>query len=156
MELLEKINAGEIPSREEISALKFESAQQAVAEIRRLYTNNKLMKAWKCTSPTVSKFFESYQVSKTKGNNILVGQAAINHLNKNRKTTEVSKIGSLNQNPLLHEMESNPNSEIFPRDTGAPAVFKDTSVAPKINIPQKSRSENGSYYYHINLKESTL
>ena len=156
MELLEKIKAGVIPSREEISALEFGSAQKAAAEIRRLYKNNTLIKVWKCTSPTISKFFENFQVAKTKGNNILVGQAAIDHLNKNRKTARRPKVSSFNQNLPLPAMEDISNSDVFLSVTESPDVVAGVPIAPKINILKKFESENGSYYYYINLEESTL
>jgi len=93
-ELLEKIKLGEIPSKSEFEALDFESSQKALAELRRLHTNFAIIKNWKCSSGGLSSFFEKMQVAKIKkGNSILIGQAAVDHLNKNKVARGLPKIG---------------------------------------------------------------
>jgi len=93
-ELLEKIKQGEIPSKAEFEALDFESSQKALAELRRLHTNFAIMKSWKCSSNSLSVFFEKMQVARTKkGNSILIGQSAVDYLNKNKVARGLPKIG---------------------------------------------------------------
>ena len=94
-ELLEKIKQGEIPSKAELEALDFESCQKATAELRRLHTNSEIIKNWKCTSTFLSSFFQTLQIAKIKGN-ILVGQTAIDHLNKIKTARGLPKIGEDN------------------------------------------------------------
>jgi len=93
-EFLEKIKSGEIPPKSEFEALDFESSQKALAELRRLHTNFEIMKKWKCSSGGLSLFFEKMQVAKIKkGNSILIGQSAVDYLNKNKVARGLPKIG---------------------------------------------------------------
>jgi len=88
-----KIN-GEIPDKSEFEALDFESSQKALAELRRLHTNFEITKQWKCSSVSLSSYFLTMQVAKSKkGNNIFVGQAAIDYLNNERTTKGLPEIG---------------------------------------------------------------
>ena len=104
MEMLNRIANGEIPSREEISSLEFSSAQRAAAEIRRLHNNVEIVKEWKCTSQNVSNFFRKYQVAKAK-NNVLVGQAAIEHWHRINESRGLTSNDSDKQNLSLQAME---------------------------------------------------
>jgi len=125
MEMLEKISTGDIPSREELNALEFSSAQKAVAEIRRLHNNVELIKAWKCAPQTVSKFLEEYQVAKTKGNNILVGKPAVDYLNKNRLSRGLQPIHNLPLQAMEIALSSDDSTKTKERTNAAtvpPAV----------------------------------
>ncbi len=84
MEILERIKKGEIPPRADFEVLEFKDGQRAAAELRRLHKNSEILAAWKCSTALVSSFFSKFEVAKTKGRTILVGQAAIEHLNKLR------------------------------------------------------------------------
>ncbi|KLU63320.1 hypothetical protein CEB3_c03000 [Peptococcaceae bacterium CEB3] len=84
MELLERILKGEIPPREDFDALDFKDAQKAAAELRRLHKNREIMDAWKCPPAVVSSFFGKYEVVRIRGNNVLVGPAAVEHLDRLR------------------------------------------------------------------------
>lgn len=109
-ELIERINQGEIPLKSEFEELDFENRQKAVAELRRLHTNSEIIEVWKCASATLSAtlsyFFEKMQVAKSKGNNILVGQAAVDFLNKGRTTRGMTKLKEEN-----NEVVSNVTNE---------------------------------------------
>ncbi|KLU61759.1 hypothetical protein CEB3_c19380 [Peptococcaceae bacterium CEB3] len=84
MEILERILKGEIPTREDFDALDFKDAQKAAAELRRLHKNKEIMDAWKCPPAAVSSFFGKYEVVRIRGNNVLVGPAAVEHLDRLR------------------------------------------------------------------------
>lgn len=135
MELLNRISEGEIPAREEFDALEFSSAQEAVAEVRRLHNNVELIKAWKCAPPTVSRFFEKYQVAKAKGNNVLIGQAAVDYLKKNRQTRGLS-----NNSPEKSNEEDNISikameialSNINPSESIAPVTVNNKPPVPPL------------------------
>lgn len=89
--LIDRIKTGEIPLKAEFEALDFEGSQTAVAEMRRLHTNAEIYDTWKCAPTSLRAFFEEVQVAKTKGNTILVGQAAVDFLNKLRDKRNASK-----------------------------------------------------------------
>ncbi|KLU59287.1 hypothetical protein CEB3_c42730 [Peptococcaceae bacterium CEB3] len=96
MDILERILKGEIPPRNDFDALDFKDAQKAAAELRRLHKNQEILDAWKCSPATVSSFFGKYEVVRIRGNNVLVGPAAVEHLDKLRsdkhpKTPEVTE-----------------------------------------------------------------
>jgi len=91
--LLEQIKSGIIPPKAEFEALDFDNSQKSVAELRRLHTNSEIMKIWKCSSQSLGDFFQQMQVAKIKGGSVLVGQPAIDHLNKGRVTRGIPKIG---------------------------------------------------------------
>jgi len=95
-ELLEKINLGEIPPKQEFEALDFDNCQKSLAELRRLHTNHEIMKSWKCSSTSLSSFFAEMQVAKIKGGEILIGKSAVDFLNKGRITRGLPKIGEDN------------------------------------------------------------
>ena len=50
----------------------------------------------------IGRFFEKYQVAKAKGNNVLIGQAAVDYLKKNREAR-----GLANNNPEKSNGEEN-------------------------------------------------
>ncbi|SPF52662.1 hypothetical protein SBF1_600001 [Candidatus Desulfosporosinus infrequens] len=91
--LIEKIKTGEIPSRAEFDALDFIGSQTAAAEMRRLHTNAEICNSWKCSATSLSSFFAKMQVAKSKGNNVMVGQSAVDFRDKIRATRGVPKIG---------------------------------------------------------------
>ena len=91
--LIEKIQTGEIPTKAEFDALDFIGSQTAAAEMRRLHTNAEICDNWKCSPTTLSTFFVKMQVAKSKGNNVMVGQAAVDFRNKISATRGVPKIG---------------------------------------------------------------
>lgn len=89
MDMLERITKGVIPPLAEIEALGFDKAQQCIAELRRLYTNNTLGSAWRMKS-TVSQsdLFDKYMVAKTAGGQVIIGQAAIEYRKKHNRKGE--------------------------------------------------------------------
>jgi len=92
-ELLEKIKSGEIPPKSEFEALDFENSQKALAELRRLHTNHDIVKQWKCSSVSLNSYFLTMQVAKSKkGNNVFIGQSAIDYLNNERIAKGFPKI----------------------------------------------------------------
>jgi hypothetical protein len=90
--LMDKIKSGEIPSKAELEFLDFLGSQTATAEMRRLHTNAEICDNWKCSPTSLSAFFAKMQVAKSKGNNILVGQAAVDFRNKIKTTRSVPKL----------------------------------------------------------------
>ncbi|MDR3599684.1 MAG: hypothetical protein P4L49_04260 [Desulfosporosinus sp.] len=90
--LIDKIKSGEIPSKEEFKALDFLGGQTAAAELRRLHTNAEICDNWKCSPTTLSTFFIKMQVAKSKGNNVMVGQAAVDFRSKIKSMRGVAKI----------------------------------------------------------------
>jgi len=95
-ELLTKVIRGEIPPKVEFEALDFDDCQKATAELRRLHTNAEIMREWKIASQSLSNFFFKMQVDKIKGGQILIGQSAIDFINKGRKTRGMTLIGEEN------------------------------------------------------------
>lgn len=91
--LIDKIKSGEIPSKAEFEALDFLDSQTAAAEMRRIHTNAEICDNWKCSATSLSTFFVRMQVAKSKGNNVMVGQAAVDFRNKIRATRGMPKIG---------------------------------------------------------------
>jgi hypothetical protein len=74
-ELMNRIKNQEIPIKEEIEALPMEQGQKVVAELRRLYTNEELMVAWKFNSKKFNDFVNGkYRVRKTKYSTIIIGE----------------------------------------------------------------------------------
>jgi hypothetical protein len=90
--LIDKIKSGEIPSKAEFEALDFLGSQTAAAEMRRIHTNAEICDKWKCSPTTLSTFFAKIQVAKSKGNNVMVGQAAVDFRNRIKSTRGLSKI----------------------------------------------------------------
>ncbi|MDR3543105.1 MAG: hypothetical protein P4L69_19390 [Desulfosporosinus sp.] len=84
--LIERIRTGEIPTKAEFEALDFIGSQTAAAEMRRIHTNAEICERWKCSPTSLSTFFVKMQVAKSKGNNVMVGQAAVDFRNKIRAT----------------------------------------------------------------------
>jgi len=91
--LIEKIQTGEIPTKAEFEALDFIGSQTAAAVLRRLHTNAEICDTWKCSPSTLNTFFVKMQVAKTKGDNVMVGQAAVDFRNKIKNTRGVPKLG---------------------------------------------------------------
>lgn len=91
--LIDKIKSGEIPSKAEFEALDFLGSQTAAAEMRRIHTNAEICNNWNCSPTSLNTFFVKMQVAKSKGNNVMVGQAAVDFRNKIRTTRGVPKIG---------------------------------------------------------------
>jgi len=162
-ELLEKIKQGEIPSKAEFEALDFESSQKALAELRRLHTNFAIMKSWKCSSNSLSVFFEKMQVARTKkGNSILIGQAAVDHLNKNKVARGLPKIGEekakrpynrhVNVSQVNDSDESNVN-EVNVTSTPSIQTIKEVEVNNAlINIKRKFKTEDlGKFLERLTL-----
>lgn len=165
-ELLEKIKQGEIPSKAEFEALDFESSQKALAELRRLHTNFAIMKSWKCSSNSLSVFFEKMQVARTKkGNSILIGQAAVDHLNKNKVARGLPKIGEekakrpynrhVNVSQVNDSDESNVNEVDIKNVTSTPRIQTIKEVEVKnalINIKRKFKTEDlGKFLERLTL-----
>lgn len=141
-ELIERINKGEIPLKSEFEELDFENRQKAVAELRRLHTNSEIIEVWKCASATLSYFFEKMQVAKAKGNNILVGQAAIDFLNKGRTTRGMSKIKEEN-NEVISDSNKIKNEEVVIIHNSKPTLKEKEveNALPLININRKYKAE---------------
>jgi len=95
-ELLTKVIRGEVPPKSEFEALDFDDCQKVTAELRRLHTNAEIMKTWKISSQSLSNFFQKMEVAKIKGGQILIGQSAVDFINKGRATRGISKIGDNN------------------------------------------------------------
>ena len=165
-ELLEKIKLGEIPSKSEFEALDFESSQKALAELKRLHTNFAIIKNWKCSSGGLSSFFEKMQVAKIKkGNSILIGQAAVDHLNKNKVARGLPKIGEekakrpynrhVNVSQVNDSDESNVNEVDIKNVTSTPRIQTIKEVEVKnalINIKRKFKTEDlGKFLERLTL-----
>ena len=101
--LIEKIQTGEIPTKAEFDALDFIGSQAAAAELRRLHTNAEICDNWKCSPTTLSTFFVKMQVAKSKGSNVMVGQAAVDFRNKIRASRGVPKIGVTNERTIPND-----------------------------------------------------
>lgn len=81
MDLLEQIKQGEVPHYKEIEKLDFSDAQACFAELRRLYINTDLKRPWKLTNNTdFVAIFRKYQIAKTTGGQVYVGQAAMDYM----------------------------------------------------------------------------
>ena len=149
-ELLEKIKQGEIPSKAELEALDFESCQKATAELRRLHTNSEIIKNWKCTSTFLSSFFQTLQIAKIKGN-ILVGQTAIDHLNKIKTVRGLPKIGEEEgkvKRPYNRHVDISQSNNIDDKDVNNEVYDKNFTSTPPVQ-PIKEVEVNNAL---INIK----
>ena len=116
--LIDKIKSGEIPTKAEFDALDYIGAQTVAAELRRLHTNAEICDNWKCSPTSLSTFFTKMQVAKSKGNNVMVGQAAVDYRNKIKTTRGVPKLGEPNEiraydKAPVHVTTANPNEDVY-------------------------------------------
>jgi len=154
--LINRIKTGEIPLKSEFEELDFENNQNAIAELRRLHTNHEIMGVWKCSSGTLSNYFEKVQVAKSKGNNILTGKPAVDYLNKNRVSKGLPKIEEEKEKRPYHRTapltdKSNLNENIILDDK----IINDIHVPVQKVVEVKSFAIENNYLINVKRKFKT-
>jgi len=92
-ELMAKIHNGEIPTRGEIDDLPYAEAQAVVAELRRLYKNPELLKAWHVSLKDFSEFvYGKYKTTRTRSGSVLTGKAAEEYIKHDKRKKAAPEI----------------------------------------------------------------
>lgn len=88
-QLMQRIEAGEIPAMTEFESLKFGQAQVLLVDLRKRHKNPDIVKAWGVPGKTVNNFFlDKYKIAKTRTGEVLLNKAAIQYMESLKRTSK--------------------------------------------------------------------